>query len=177
MVPGSINAPDRNDGNGDDMDDLIKTSAEAYEADALPRLHEVHIDPDCANACDQELPAAMTEKPPAQKSPAQWAYERTVLYLKNFEEQLDSDHEIAMGFAGDNSGVLKIEGMGYFDPDIVTFYGTDPSGGRMQLVQHVSQLSVLFRALPKKVEGAAPNRIGFRLLEDLESGAAATSKS
>jgi hypothetical protein len=157
------------------MDDKIKTSAEVAEADALLRCHEVHSDPKRAKASDQKLPAAMTDKPAAQKSPAQWAYERTVLYLKNFEEQLDADQEVAMGFAGGDTGVLKIEGMGYFDPDIVTFYGTDPAGGRMQLVQHVSQLSVLFRALPKQVKDAEPNRIGFRLLQDLEEGAAATT--
>lgn len=155
------------------MDNKIKTSAEVAEAAVLPRLYEMHSDPEQTNATDQELPPAMTKEPAAQKSPAQWAYERTVLYLKNFEEQLDGDHEIAMGFAGDDAGVLKIEGMGYFDPDIVTFYGTDPTGSRMQLVQHVSQLSVLFRALPKQTPDAAPRRIGFRLLEDLESRAAA----
>ena len=66
--------------------------------------------------------------------------------------------------------MLKIEGMGYFDPDIVTFYGADPAGAKMQLVQHVSQLSVVFRALPKAVETAKPNRIGFKLLADLEQG-------
>ncbi len=58
--------------------------------------------------------------------------------------------------------------MGYFDPDIVTFYGADQSGGRTQLIQHVSQLNVVLRALPKMVQNAAPNRIGFRLVEDLE---------
>jgi hypothetical protein len=145
------------------------------EAAALPRIHEVHTDPSRANASAQKLPDAMTKTPPTQKSPAQWAYERTVLYLKNFEETLDADHEVAMGFAGGDTGVLKIEGMGYFDPDIVTFYGTDPNGARMQLVQHVSQLSVLFRALPKPVENAEPNRIGFRLFEDIERGVATTS--
>lgn len=157
------------------MDNEIKTSAEAIEADALPRVYEMHSDPAQAKASDQKLPASMTAKPAAQKSPAQWAYERTVLYLKNFEEQLDADHEIAMGFAGDDAGVLKIEGMGYFDPDIVTFYGTDPTGGRMQLVQHVSQLSVLFRALPKQVKDAKANRIGFRLLADLENAGKETT--
>lgn len=156
------------------MDDTIKTSAEAFEAERLPRLYEVHTDPAREKVSDEALPEAMTKESPKQKSPAQWAYERTVLYLKKFEEQLDNNHEIAMGFAGDDAGVLKIEGMGYFDPDIVTFYGTDPMGGRMQLVQHVSQLSVLFRALPKKVEQAKPNRIGFRLMQEMESGANAT---
>ncbi len=116
------------------------------------------------------MPKGIADKPLAQKSPAQWAYERTILYLKKFEEGLDDDHEIAMGFAGTDAGVLRIEGMGYFDPDIVTFYGADPEGAKMQLVQHVSQLSVLLRAVPKKVETQAPNRIGFKLLADMEQG-------
>ncbi|UWR27038.1 DUF6173 family protein [Sulfitobacter sp. S223] len=152
------------------MDDLIKTAAEAAEADAMPHMHEVHSDPDAQNAQDQPMPKGVTAKPVAQKSPAQWAYERTILYLKKFEEGLDDGHEIAMGFAGTDAGVLRIEGMGYFDPDIVTFYGVDQTGNKMQLVQHVSQLSVLFRALPKAVETAAPKRIGFKLIQDLEQG-------
>lgn len=73
-----------------------------------------------------------------------------------------------MGFAGGEAGVLRIEGMGFFDPDIVTFYGRDPVGGKTQLIQHVSQLSVLLRAMPKMVKEAKPNRIGFRLRQSLE---------
>jgi len=48
----------------------------------------------------------------------------------------------------------------------VTFYGSDPAGGKTQLVQHVSQLNVMLRALPKEVEAEAPNRIGFKLAND-----------
>ena len=154
---------------GEQMGEEIMTAAEAVEADALPKMHEVHCDPDQRKASKQKLPKGVTDKPVSQKSPAQWAYERVVLYLKNFEEQLDDEHEVAMGFTGGDAGVLRIEGMGYFDPDIITFYGTDPAGGRTQLIQHVSQLNVMLRALPKEVEGAAPNRIGFRLVEDLEN--------
>jgi len=150
------------------MSDKIKTAAEAEEADAMPRQHEVHSDPKARNAADQPLPKGVKKTPAAKKSPAQWAYERIILYLKNFEEDLDNEHEIAMGFTGGDAGVLRIEGMGYFDPDIVTFYGTDPAGAKTQLVQHVSQLNVMLRALPKSVEKAAPTRIGFRLAQDLE---------
>lgn len=150
------------------MDDEVKTTAEAAEADVLPRMHEVHTDPALENAPKRALPQAVATKPVAQKSPAQWAYERVVLYLKNFEEQLDNEHEVAMGFTGADAGVLRIEGMGYFDPDIVTFYGSDGVGGRTQLVQHVSQLNVMLRALPKEVQDEEPRRIGFRLARDLE---------
>ncbi len=74
-----------------------------------------------------------------------------------------------MGFTGGDAGVLRIEGMGFFDPDMVTFQGTDSNGAKTQLVQHVSQLNVMLRALPKQVKGEEPTRIGFRLARDLET--------
>ena len=155
------------------MGDKIKTSAEAAEAEVLPRRYEVRCDPKTKETSRENEPAAVTAQPASQKSPAQWAYERVVLYLKKFEEQLDSNHEAAIGFTGADAGVLRIEGMGYFDPDILTFYGSDTVGGRTQLVQHVSQLNVMLRALPKEIESAEPNRIGFRLVEELEAEAKA----
>ncbi|WP_120500550.1 DUF6173 family protein [Roseovarius sp. EL26] len=147
------------------MNEKIETSAELAEAAAMPRCHEVHADPE---RCPPEQPENVVKKPVEQKSPAQWAYERLIMYIQNFEKTLDNEHEVAMGFTGGDAGVLRIEGMGYFDPDVITFYGSDPSGAKTQLVQHVSQLSVMLRALPKQVEQAEPNRIGFRLAQDLE---------
>ncbi|WGW04826.1 DUF6173 family protein [Tropicibacter oceani] len=147
------------------MDDKIATAAEAHEADALPRRKDVHTD-DAAPRRDV-LPESVTQTPFEQKSPAEWAYERLILYIQNFEEQLDEEHEVAMGFAGGEAGVLQIEGLGYFDPDIVTFYGTDETGARTQLIQHVSQLSVILSAQPKETEQEEPRRIGFRLAREL----------
>ena len=82
-----------------------------------------------------------------------------------FEEQLDADHEVGMGFAGGDMGMLHIQGVGFFDPDIVTFYGVDGAGAKTQLIQHVSQLSVMLKAAPKVQETAA--RIGFELAAKL----------
>ncbi|MEL6409757.1 MAG: DUF6173 family protein [Pseudomonadota bacterium] len=148
------------------MQDKIEASVEAAEADILPRCHEVHTDPEAKNT---DVPEKLAQKPVKQKSPAQWAYERLVLYIQNFEKTLDNKHEVAMGFAGGEAGVLRIEGMGFFDPDIITFYGSDPTGAKTQLVQHVSQLSVMLRAVPKAVEVDEPTRIGFRLAQDLDN--------
>jgi hypothetical protein len=148
------------------MSQDIMTTAEATEAAALPRAHEVH----CGEG---EKPPAKTvpetlAQEAAQKSPARWAYERMILYIQNFEKQLDAEHEVAMGFVGGQAGVMRIEGMGYFDPDLVTFYGMDEYGVRTQLVQHVSQLNVMLRALPIRAGQQEPTRIGFRLAADLE---------
>jgi hypothetical protein len=146
------------------MNDDIKTSAEALEAEALPKRYEASAE----QGAQTDLPTAVAGKPLAKKSPAEWAYERLILYIQNFEQQLDNEHEVAMGFAGGDVGVLRIEGMGYFDPDIVTFHGSDESGAKTQLIQHISQLNVMLRALPKRKEVKKPNRIGFRLAEDLQ---------
>ncbi|MBY6092428.1 DUF6173 family protein [Maritimibacter alkaliphilus] len=150
------------------MGEDIRTVAEAAE-EHCPRRHEAHADPALAPAV--ELPAQVTSKPQRAKSPAEWAYERLILYIQNFESTLDAEHEVAMGFAGSDAGVLRIEGMGFFEPDIVTFYGSDAGGAKTQLIQHVSQLSVILRAMPKAQPAVAPRRIGFRLAADLEQEA------
>jgi hypothetical protein len=106
---------------------------------------------------------ATKKAPEKPKSPAEWAHDRLVLYIRNFEAQLDAKHEIAMGLAGDEAGVLRIEGIGFFDPDMITFYGRDESGAKTQLIQHFSKLSVTLRAVTKEAEADPPRRIGFQL--------------
>ena len=109
---------------------------------------------------------------PGDKSPARWAYERMVQYIRNFEAQLNANEEVAMGFAGSDAGVVSIEGLGYYDPDILTFYGRDEEGMKTQLVQHVTQLSVILRAVPKVAPEIPARRIGFHLAPGWTGGEA-----
>lgn len=154
------------------MDDKIETTAEHAEAEAMRGCGAATTLPGDTPSVERDpLPEAVAKKPVAQKSPAEWAYQRLILYIKNFEKMLDDEQEIAMGFTDTGAGVLRIEGLGYFDPDIVTFYGTDATGGRVQLVQHVSQLNVILRAMPKAREAEAPRRIGFELAKALDDEA------
>lgn len=147
----------------------IRTMAEAFEDSALSCRRGVTLAeaegaalPEAAEA--RPLPPALTAEPPAAKGAAQWAYERVLLYLQNFERQLDPEQEIALGFAGSDAGVLRIEGVGFFDPDILTFYGRSESGLRTQLVQHVSQLNLMLQAVPRpSSDEGPPRRFGFEL--------------
>lgn len=102
---------------------------------------------------------------------AQSAHLRIIEYIRQFESQLDADQEIAMGFAASEGGVLKIEGLGYYDPDLITFYGRDENGMKTQLIQHVAQISVILRAVPKETaKDAPPRRIGFQLQAGWQGG-------
>ena len=146
----------------------IDTSAELLENDILPKCREIHTNPDAKPATAHITQKALNT-PNAQKSPAQWAYERIIMYIQNFEEQLDNDHEVGLGLAGGNTGIIKIEGLGYYDPDIVTYYGVNEGGARTQLIQHVSQLNVTLVASPKHIDQPAPVRIGFQLASALDN--------
>ena len=144
-----------------------EVSAKLRTEPVLPQAGVVRMDCDEGDCAErQPLPAAVAQQPVDQKTPAQWAYERLILYIQKFEEGLDPDQEVAMGFAGSDAGMLHIQGMGYFAPDMITFYGADPTGARTQLVQHVSQLNVMLKAAPKLAE--KPTRIGFRMRSSLE---------
>jgi len=138
---------------------------EILPAWADARAHRTDCDEgDCAE--NQPLPPAVAAKDIAQKSPAEWAYQRLVLFIKKFEDGLDGEHEVGLGVAGSDAGPLHIRGMGYFAPDLVTFYGLDRHGAKTQLVQHVSQLNVMLKALPR--QGQEAERIGFHLATKLE---------
>lgn len=147
----------------------IATSAEAMESAALTRAVELRAD-----GRDHAVPVpAALAKGAAGRSPAEWAYQRIVLYLRAFESSLDADHVAAMAFAGGPAGVLRIRGVGFHAPDLVTFTGIDADGNLTQAIQHVSQLNVLLRAVPRPAEQPEPERIGFRLARAMEAAAEA----
>lgn len=119
----------------------------------------------------------MTKKPKAiavpaakDKSAAARATERLIHYIQSFEAQLDQSQEVAMGFTGGQAGVLRIEGVGFCAPDLVTFYGHDEDGLKTQLIQHVSQLNVILRAVPKGEPSEPPRRIGFQMMQEWAGG-------
>ncbi len=93
-------------------------------------------------------------------NPAEWTYERLGEYIQNFEKDLDEEHEIGARLVSFGQTVtFHIESVGYYGPDIITFYGINERGERIQLIQNISQLSVLLIAV-KKLEDK-PKRIGF----------------
>ncbi|MEM8850715.1 MAG: DUF6173 family protein [Pseudomonadota bacterium] len=139
---------------------LTQTTAEAMEADVLS----------CAELRPEGIAHPARPRAPKPKSPAEWAYQRVIGYLQAFETTLNDDQEVAMGFTGGAGGVLQIQGIGFNAPDIVTFSGTDSQGNRAQLIQHVSQLNVLLRAVPRPEDRPEPQRIGFALARALEAG-------
>lgn len=142
----------------------IKTSAEAAEEAALPERYAVRMGPNGSIVRENQVVAPNpNSRQLEQESPAEWAYERIVMYIEKFEETLNGDEEVGMGFTGGDVGTLRIQGMGYFAPDLITFYGEDPNGAKTQLVQNVSQLNVMLVSSPKWMRHKSQTASGSNL--------------
>jgi len=95
---------------------------------------------------------------------AEDVFYRLVAYIREFEANLDHDHEVGARMVSFGTAVqFHIVDMGYWNPDIVTFDGLDDAGNRMKLIQNVSQLNVLLIAMHKREEHEEARRIGFVL--------------
>jgi len=100
--------------------------------------------------------------------PARWMYERLVKSIAAFEAKLDSSQEVGARLVSfGNQEIIHIEDIGYWGPDLLTFRGRGSDGNPVELLQHITQISVLLVAVPKSSE--RPRRIGFELARKLDS--------
>lgn len=96
-----------------------------------------------------------------KNNPALSAFESLEQYVREFEVDLDSEHEVGARLVSFGSEVtFHVRQIGYSLPNLITFDGITNDGNRVKLIQHVSQLSVLLVAM--KTATSAPRQpIGF----------------
>jgi len=102
---------------------------------------------------------------------ADWMFERIIRSLKAFEESLGPNEDVGIRLVALPGDVLRIENVGYWNPDLIKFFGSTAEGHRYELIQHVSQVNLMLVALAKAQE--EPRRIGFNLVEQFETRRAA----
>ncbi len=110
--------------------------------------------------------------PKSQLNPAEWMYERLVKRIVAFEAELSQDEEIGARLVATPGpdGILHVEDVSYWGPDMIMFVGQNQHGRPVELIQHYSQLNLLLTALPKQTE--EPRRIGFMLEQHLSANEA-----
>ena len=81
--------------------------------------------------------------------------------IKEFEDTLDEDHEIALRLASFGQSItLSVVDIGYSNPSTLVFHGY-VSDQPATLIQHMSQLNFLLLAVKKADPEKPPRRIGF----------------
>jgi len=88
---------------------------------------------------------------------------RLTEYCRAFDATLDAEHEVGAKLVSYGETVmLYVESIGYYDPSLIHFDGLLADGKTpVRLVQHVSQISFLLMALPKKDPDKPKQPFGF----------------
>ena len=92
---------------------------------------------------------------------ASYSYEVIMERIKEFEDELDDDHEVAVKLASFGQTItMSVTGIGYSNPSTLVFHGFVGEQAAT-LIQHMSQLNFLLLAVKKAVPEKPPRRIGF----------------
>lgn len=106
------------------------------------------------------VPRPIDFGPPKRADLAEDFYARLVEWIGDFEAGLDVEHEVGVRLVSFGQAlVFHLTDMSWWNPALIRFDGVNDSGEPVQLIQHVSQISVLLMGVQK--QGDEPRRIGF----------------
>lgn len=95
---------------------------------------------------------------------AEWQYEKICEQMKDFQDNLDDEHEIALKLTNFGQSItMSVTDIGYQNPCLIYYYGY-VNDKYCQLIQHVSQINFLLMSVPKPDPSKPARRvvIGFR---------------
>jgi len=88
--------------------------------------------------------------------------ERLEHQIRLFDGELDQDHEVGMKLVTYGQAVvIHVTKLGFFNPSLIMFFGATEDGDKVQLIQHVSQISFLLVTLPKLNPNEPKRPFGF----------------
>ena len=89
-------------------------------------------------------------------------YQQIVALINNFEAELPDTLQAGGRLVSAGDITFSIQDIGYWDPNLIVFYGELSDGSSVELVQHISQLNLLLVAVPRHDDPKTPRRIiGF----------------
>ena len=90
--------------------------------------------------------------------------------IQTFEGVLTDLEEVAFKLVSfGKSETIIVHSIEYWNPNLIVFIGVNQKGQKVQLIQHVSQLSFLLVATPVKDPIKNRRRIGFESISDTEN--------
>lgn len=95
---------------------------------------------------------------------------RLVNRINEFNKKLDEKHEVGARLVNFGQAyTFHIDDISYSNPSLISFMGKNLDGDPVELVQHVSQISILLVAM-KRIDTTGPKRpIGFANWEEYEN--------
>lgn len=83
-------------------------------------------------------------------------------YMDEFDKGLNQEHEVGIRLVNFGQSIqFTVHNIGYYNPQLICFYGEMPDGSAIQLIQHVNQLNFLLTAVKRKNPDEPKRPIGF----------------
>lgn len=87
---------------------------------------------------------------------------RLVQWINDFHRSLDENYEAGACLTTFGQSVtFHIENIGYWNPALISFNGFTEEGNPVELIQHISQISILLVKLKRKKPEEPKRPIGF----------------
>ncbi len=94
---------------------------------------------------------------------------RLVQWINDFHRSLDEDYEAGACLTTFGQSVtFHIENIGYWNPALISFKGFTEEGNPVELIQHISQISILLVKLKRNKLEEPKRPIGFASWEQYE---------
>lgn len=101
-------------------------------------------------------------------------YRRIVTLINNFESDMPDDMQAGGRLVSAGNITFSIQDVGFWDPNMIVFYGELSDGSHVELVQHLSQLNLLLVAVKRTDDTDKPRRIiGFTTKDEPDTEPAA----
>ncbi len=108
-----------------------------------------------------EVTPRLSELKIRDHSLADYSCEVIMNRIREFEDSLDNDHEIAIKLASFGQSItMSVTDVSYANPSTLVFHGY-VDDQRATLIQHMSQLNFLLLSVQKSDPKKPPIRIGF----------------
>lgn len=90
--------------------------------------------------------------------------EKLLKSINEFDATLDQDKQVGIRLVSFGQTIkFAVESLGYSNPSLIIFYGVLENGSKVELIQHVSQISFLLMAVNKLNPDEPKQPIGFRV--------------
>jgi hypothetical protein len=89
-------------------------------------------------------------------------HKRLTEWIQRFDAELDQAHEVGVRLVNFGQAIVfHLTDIGYWNPSLMSFRGTAEDGNPVELIQHVSQISILLIKLSRKDPSKPKPKIGF----------------
>ena len=108
---------------------------------------------------------------PSDPNLASEFHKRLLKWINEFDKSLDENYEVGVRLVSFGQSVtFHLKSIGYWNPSLILFSGFTENGEPVELIQHVSQISVLLVKVKRKDLLKPKRPIGFTQSPDDEKG-------